>query len=924
MVGGYVRGLRVVVWTAAAMVSFAVAAGPAVSAPVGSLAVIAGGRGPVGPGPAADSSVGAQGVAVDGSGDLYIADQKNDVVEKVTPSGTLSIIAGVPGQPGVPTAGPATSSNLGGLFGVAVDGSGNVYIADFVNDVVEKVTPSGTLSIFAGVPGQSGVPTVGPATSSELDSPSGVAVDGSGNVYIADSGNDVVEQVTPSGALSIIAGVPGQSNDPRPGPATSSDLRGPFGVAVDPAGNVYISDGSGTVVKVTPSGTLSIIAGMAGQGGAPTPGPATSSDLNGPFGVAVDPAGNVFIADSGNDVVEKVTASGTLSIVAGMTGQTGAPTPGPATSSDLGGGPFGVAIDGSGNLYIADRRNDAVEKVTPSGSLAVIAGGRGPVGPGPAADSSVGAQGVAVDGSGDLYIADQKNDVVEKVTPSGTLSIIAGVPGQPGVPTAGPATSSNLGGLFGVAVDGSGNVYIADFVNDVVEKVTPSGTLSIFAGVPGQSGVPTVGPATSSELDSPSGVAVDGSGNVYIADSGNDVVEQVTPSGALSIIAGVPGQSNDPRPGPATSSDLRGPFGVAVDPAGNVYISDGSGTVVKVTPSGTLSIIAGMAGQGGAPTPGPATSSDLNGPFGVAVDPAGNVFIADSGNDVVEKVTASGTLSIVAGMTGQTGAPTPGPATSSDLGGGPFGVAIDGSGNLYIADPRNDAVEKVFGVASVDPTSMSLACSPASVSVGAPTTCTATVTPSPWLLASTPTGSVSFSASLTTGTSRSKGGSVGFLFGTSGSCSLAPSGNVGKASCQVMFTPLAANSYTITASYAGDNSNESSSGQSSPITTTSPVGSGGFGGSGSGGSGGSGSGGSGGSGSGGSGGSGSGGSGGSGSGGLAALAPAGPAALAPAGPAAPARAGPAARAPAGRPAARAARRVVRRYRSATRGCRAAR
>jgi sugar lactone lactonase YvrE len=691
------------------------------------------------PGPATSSDLyWPRGVAVDSAGNLYIADTYNDVVEKVTPSGTLSVVAGT-GSAGPPTPGPATSSDLYWPSGVAVDAAGNLHIADTYNDVVEKVTPSGTLSVVAGT-GSPGAPTPtpatstsiscapseiastpGPATASDLCAPSGVAADTAGNLYIALSLNDVVEKVTPSGTLSVVAGT-GEPGAPTPGRAASSDLSSPSGVAVDAAGNLYIADTANNVVEeVTPSGTLSVVAGT-GNEGAPTPGPATHSDLYAPGGVAVDAAGNLYIANS-NDVV-RVTRSGTLSVVAG-TGDGGALTLGPATSSDLNGA-AGVAVDAAGNLYIVDSGNQVVEMVdmaastsaspapsaavspappcsTQVGYLCVVAGtgSRGAPTPGRATSSDLGIPwGVTVDAAGNLYIADGTNDAVEKVTPSGALSVVA----RPAV--GGPFSPNH----DGVAVDAAGALYIADDGSDVVEEVTPSGRLAVVAGT-GSQGAATPGPATNSDLNDPSGVAVDGAGNLYIADSGNDVVEKVTPAGTLSVVAGT-GSQGAPTPGPATSSDLNDPSGVAVDGAGNLYIADSGNEVVeKVTPAGMLSVVVGT-GNEGAPTPGAATRSDLSVPYGVAVDAAGNLYIADYLNRVVEKVTPSGRLSVVAGTVNHLPlspgpatntfvqcAPservsTPGPATTSELC-APSGVAVGSGGHLYIADPGNAAVEMV-------------------------------------------------------------------------------------------------------------------------------------------------------------------------------------------------------------------------------------
>jgi len=446
-----------------------------------------------------------------------------------------------------------------------------------------------------------------------------VAVDAAGNLYIADTANNVVEEVTPSGTLSVVAGT-GNEGAPTPGPATHSDLYAPGGVAVDAAGNLYIAN-SNDVVRVTRSGTLSVVAGT-GDGGALTLGPATSSDLNGAAGVAVDAAGNLYIVDSGNQVVEMVdmaastsaspapsaavspappcsTQVGYLCVVAG-TGSRGAPTPGRATSSDLG-IPWGVTVDAAGNLYIADGTNDAVEKVTPSGALSVVA--RPAVG-GPFSPNH---DGVAVDAAGALYIADDGSDVVEEVTPSGRLAVVAGT-GSQGAATPGPATNSDLNDPSGVAVDGAGNLYIADSGNEVVEKVTPAGMLSVVVGT-GNEGAPTPGAATRSDLSVPYGVAVDAAGNLYIADYLNRVVEKVTPSGRLSVVAGT--VNHLPlSPGPATN------------------------TFVQCAPSERVS------------TPGPATTSELCAPSGVAVGSGGHLYIADPGNAAVEMVALAVSTSV--------------------------------------------------------------------------------------------------------------------------------------------------------------------------------------------------------------------------------------------------------------------------------------
>ena len=257
-----------------------------------------------------------------------------------------------------------------------------------------------------------------------------------------------------------------------------------------------------------------------------------------------------------------------------------------------------------------------------------------------------------------------------------------------------------------MAVDANGNVYIADAGNNVIEKVTPDGNLSVIAGGGALTPSTVAGPATLVALNGPSGVAVDAAGNVYIADTGNNFVEIVTPDGNLKVIAGGGGTLPSTTSGPATSALLNGPRGVAVDTAGNVYIADTGNNFVEVVDfvSGHISLLAG----GGGTTPqasqasndwdghfGLGTNIALNGPRGVAVDASGIVYIADTGNNVIERVTSS-ILSVVAG--GGTASPSPlGPATHKLLN-APNGVAVVPSGTLYIADTNHDVVERVQGI----------------------------------------------------------------------------------------------------------------------------------------------------------------------------------------------------------------------------------
>ena len=320
--------------------------------------------------------------------------------------------------------------------------------------------------------------------------------------------------------------------------------------------------------------------------------------------------------------------------------------------------------------------------VSSSGTITTIAGSgkqgfSGDGGPAVAAQLRS-AYEVAVDRQGNVYIADYDNYRVRKVSPGGTITTFAGTGTEGFSGDGGPATSARLNAPIGIAVDGQGNVYIADFNNARVRKVNPGGTITTFAGtgVPGFSG--DGGPATSARLYAPHGVAVDGQGNVYIADSYNQRVRKVSPAGTITTIAGTgrPGVSGDG--GPATSAKMTYPRGVAADAQGNVYIFDGSTRVRKVSRGGTITTFAGRRassfGDGG-----PATSAQLRTPSGVAVDGQGNVYIADFPDHRVRKVSAGGTITTFAGTGAGGFSGDGGPATSARLF-APYGVAVDGRG----------------------------------------------------------------------------------------------------------------------------------------------------------------------------------------------------------------------------------------------------
>jgi hypothetical protein len=594
-----------------------------------------------------------------------------------------------------------------------------------------------------------------------------VVQDSLGNTYISDAWSSQVFKVDSSGVLTIYAGnsIFGYSGDG--GPATSAALNNPEGLALDASGNLYIADTGNSVIRevLASDSTIQTVAGNATVGYAGDGGSATAAELNDPYGVFVDGSGNLFIADTSNCLIRKVSG-GNISTVAG-TPDTIATQPcsyagdgGPATNALLN-QPYGVFVDGAGNIYIADTNNSLIRVVNPGSQPATIANITIPAGDiqtvaGIQYDSSDGdscqftgdngaatsaylcqPQGVFVDGSGNIYIADNANFAVREVVTGGNISTIAGTLGSEGYSGDGStATSATLSGPTGIFLDSSSDIFIADDLNSAIREVS-GGNISTFAGntTLGWSG--DGGSATSAALNSPFGVFVDGAGNLYIADTYNSAIREVSAAnGNIQTLAGIgrPCFTNSCGDGStAITARLDQPYGVFLY-SGNIYVADTQNSAIRVINPGASAInidgisiapgdiqtVAGTLGSDGYSGDGhAATSAELNEPYGLTVDASGNIYIADSENAVIRVVNVGSSAITIAGVTIQphtiqtvagsggacsdaaSGCGDGGAATSALLN-LPTSLALDVNGNIYIADALNNAIRVVnVGTSSI-------------------------------------------------------------------------------------------------------------------------------------------------------------------------------------------------------------------------------
>lgn len=465
--------------------------------------------------------------------------------------------------------------------------------------------------------------------------------------------------------FTTLAGVAGTVVNSIDGTGAAAQFSAPRGLAVDTAGNVYVADGSNhTIRKVTADGVVTTFSGTAGSTGSTTVSPARFSE---PFGVKTDSAGNVYVADTNNNAIRKITPSGTVTTLAGGNGM--GTTDGSGIVAKFS-EPHDVAVDSGGNVYVTDYMNHTVRKITPAGVVSTLAGSAGNSGfvngTGTAA-RFMSLQGITVDSAGNVYVVDAGNRAIRKITSDGTVTTFAG------------GSAELLAAPRGVAVDSAGNLYVAD--SNAVKKVTAAGVISTYAGSSGTTGT-SDGTTTTAAFNSPWGVAVDSVGNVYVGDTLNNTVRKITPAGTVTTLAGLAGRTSSVD-GKGTAARFEDPYAVATDGT-YIYVADATDhSIRKIAADGTVTTLAGRGGTFGS-ADGTGTAALFNGPLGIAADTAGNVYVADTGNATVRKITAAGVVTTLAGSAGQTGS-TDATGTAARFM-SPYGIAVDSSGTIYVVE----------------------------------------------------------------------------------------------------------------------------------------------------------------------------------------------------------------------------------------------
>lgn len=628
------------------------------------------------------------GITCDASGNFYVADSHNNTIRKITPDGLVTTVAGLNGFSGSKD-GVGAAARFNSPFGIAVDGSGNLYVSDTGNQIIRKISPAGNVTTIAGLAGTSGT-TDGTGSNARFNTPDGIALDSSTNLYVADTRNHTIRKITPAGVVSTFAGSAGnQGNADKTG--TSASFRNPIGVAVDPTGNVYVADsGNDTIRKITPSGAVSTLAGLAQSIGS-ADGTNQTARFNQPDALVVDGNNNLYVVDTFNHTLRKVTPEGVVTTLAGGAGIAGAVNAtGLAARFNY---PIGITLDNNDNLYIAEFSNNSIRKVTLGLVVTTFAGSFGGSGSTDATGSNARfnfPSGIAFGADGNGYVTDLANNMIRKVTPEGVVTTLAGQ--TTSGTNDGAGNTAQFSNPSALAVDANGNVFVADTANSSIREVTPLGGVTTFAGKTGVLGT-NDGTGSAARFNSPFGIVIDTNGNMFVGDTHSHTIRKITTDGVVTTFAGKIAQqgTND---GAALSAGFSFPEGVAVDSDGNLYVADdGNNTIRKITSDGSVSTLVGTAGVTGS-SDGTGSAAKFFRPFGLTVDHNGNVYVGDTDNNLIRKITPGGVVTTIGGTAGVSGS-LEGSGSDAQFS-SPEGVAVDAEGNVYVADAENHTIRKGY------------------------------------------------------------------------------------------------------------------------------------------------------------------------------------------------------------------------------------
>jgi streptogramin lyase len=633
------------------------------------------------------------GIAVDRFRQAYVGDKDNHSIREIADvytvpdnNGVVTTFAG--SSQGFLDGTGIDSQFYGPMMGSSIDSGGNIYVGDVYNHRIRKITRTGVVTSLAGN-GNATPFSNGTGTNATFYNPQQVGVDSTGNVYVPDFGNHRIRKVTPTGVVTTLAG--NGTSAFADGSSGVASFAGPRGVTVDTLGNVYVADaGNNRIRKITSDGVVSTLAGQATAGS--SDGTGASASFNAPFGVAVDFSGNVFVADQGGNRIRKITPVGVVTTIAGNGGTTF--TDGTGTNATFN-GPYGIAVDSTGTLYVSDLTNHRIRKITTAGVVTTLAGnGTTTFANGTGTNATFNQPwGVAVDPSGTVYVTDFANHRIRKIGTDAVQlplnrAVVTTIAGNSAVSpfTDGTGTNATFNQPYGIGVDSAGTIYVGDYLNQRVRKITTAGVVTTLAGQTARGSTNATG--TNASFNDPTGIAIDSAGIIYVSEQSGVRVRKVTPAGVTTTLAGNGTQGY--LDGTGTNAIFRLLVGITVDSSGTIYVADDNDhRIRKITPADVVTTFAGTGTSGSAN--GTGTNASFSFPRGITIDLAGNLYVADASNHRIRKITSGGVVSTFAGTTSGY---LDGTGTNAQFN-SPWGIAVDSGGILYVVDRGNNRIRRI-------------------------------------------------------------------------------------------------------------------------------------------------------------------------------------------------------------------------------------